>query len=612
MQSTRIRMMRSVAPLPNYYLWSSIQHNFMTQDEKVLHNIPYLGDKFQKQDKVFLKELLHNYEDKVHGECSPGLLDDATMVELINALAKPSTTGRWPRKRKRSFPDATLFEAVAQVFPEKGDAEDVKDKYIKLSSNVDPDDPPQCVPNIDGSGAVSLPREKVLHSFHSLFCRRCLKYDCFVHRQENSHQGPNLQVRKGPELQPSTLPCSPNCYLLLDGVKRAEDVQAVAVVDTIANKGARSSRKQMMEVITGSVEDAGKNEDSGNDTSSEASSEKDDTSVLLATFTLLNLMETSDDVTTWTGSDESLFRALQRVFLKNYCAISRVMLTKTCQQVYKFAQEETADILEAVSSPTLCSPPRKKKKQSFWSTHYRKIQMKKNTESNRVYNYAPCNHPGQGCDENCPCVDTRNFCEKFCVCNRDCQNRFPGCLCKTQCNTKQCPCYLAVRECDPDLCKPCGSHHYEISKITCKNVSIQRGLHKHLLLAASDVAGWGIFLKDGAQKNEFISEYCGEIISQEEADRRGKVYDKINCSYLFNLNSDFVVDATRKGNKIRFANHSNNPNCYAKVVMVNGDHRIGIYAKRSILSGEELFFDYRYGPTERLKFVAIERDTEIF
>jgi hypothetical protein len=66
------------------------------------------------------------------------------------------------------------------------------------------------------------------------------------------------------------------------------------------------------------------------------------------------------------------------------------------------------------------------------------------------------------------------------------------------------------------------------------------------------VAGYGAFLGSSiANPGDLIAEYTGEIISEEEADRRGRLYDKRACSYLFNLDMQHCIDARQFGNKLR-------------------------------------------------------------
>ncbi|XP_044581340.1 histone-lysine N-methyltransferase E(z) isoform X6 [Cotesia glomerata] len=543
-----------VEAIPPSYFWTPIRENVRVDDEVVLNHLPHMGDEIFKDDDTFLIDLLKHYRGKVHGKS--GVLDDDLFLELVNSLIKYDNSSLDTPKIKCNaivkvtrMPSPDIFNAISAVFIDKGTPKDFLKKYLHLTKALNPS-VALAPPNIDGVDCKSLSRKEALSSYQKYLCRRCFKYNCLLHRTKDSLDRNKLI---GPRLEIFKEPCGFESLKCEDS-----ETEIIAEKDVKINKHTK--------------------------------------------FTLSKIDERRE---IWTGSEETLFRAVYPAFPGNPCAVAQIILTKTCQDVYEFALQEGHDIPPETTEKL--SPPRVvKTNQSVWSIRRRKKQLMKNKDKSYLCGYEPCDHPDKKCDELCSCVSTQNFCEKYCKCSKECQNRYPGCNCKAQCNTKQCSCFIAMRECDPDLCRTCGAHQFDVSKMTCRNVGVQRGLQKHLLLAPSDVAGWGIFLKDSAVKNEFIAEYCGEIISQDEADRRGKIYDKNRSSYLFNLNNDFVVDATRKGNKIRFANHSINPNCCAKVIMVNGDHKIKIFAKRDIQPGEELFLDYRYGKTEQLKFVGIE------
>jgi histone-lysine N-methyltransferase SETD1 len=126
-----------------------------------------------------------------------------------------------------------------------------------------------------------------------------------------------------------------------------------------------------------------------------------------------------------------------------------------------------------------------------------------------------------------------------------------------------------------------------------------------------------------------VIEYIGQGIRPVVADRREKKYEEtgIGSSYLFRVDLDTIIDATRTGNLARFINHSCNvstrfllnvnlletnndfcgdlqPNCYAKVIQVEGQKKIVIYSKQQINVNEEITYDYKF-PLEDEKIACL-------
>ncbi|KJX98894.1 hypothetical protein TI39_contig384g00013 [Zymoseptoria brevis] len=236
--------------------------------------------------------------------------------------------------------------------------------------------------------------------------------------------------------------------------------------------------------------------------------------------------------------------------------------------------------------------------------------------------FYPCHHPGESCvSAKCSCWRAKITCEKICSCAPSCPRKFQGCSCSidraranggtSKKNQKyvcfedaRCACFQSGRECDPDLCGDCGvcdilnpvhRHDDRILQARCRNASIQRGVPKHTILGDSGVHGLGLYACEDIRAHEYVGEYKGEIITKEEADRRGSVYEHQKLSYLFSLNQKQEIDSTYFGTKIRFINHAGDGkgnNLYPRIIMVNTVYRIALYASRYIRAGEELFFDY--------------------
>ncbi|KAM4819608.1 histone-lysine N-methyltransferase, H3 lysine-36 specific [Thomomys bottae] len=169
-------------------------------------------------------------------------------------------------------------------------------------------------------------------------------------------------------------------------------------------------------------------------------------------------------------------------------------------------------------------------------------------------------------------------------------SEIPRCNCKA---TDENPCgidsecinRMLLYECHPTVC-PAGGR--------CQNQCFSKRQYPEVEIFRTLQRGWGLRTKTDIKKGEFVNEYVGELIDEEECRariRHAQEHDITNF-YMLTLDKDRIIDAGPKGNYARFMNHCCQPNCETQKWSVNGDTRVGLFALSDIKAGTELTFNY--------------------
>jgi hypothetical protein len=130
----------------------------------------------------------------------------------------------------------------------------------------------------------------------------------------------------------------------------------------------------------------------------------------------------------------------------------------------------------------------------------------------------------------------------------------------------------------------------------CFNQNFCKMIYPAMFIFKTEKRGLGIKADEPIKRGSFITEYVGEVISVREFEKRHRTkFGKGKTSfYSMLLTPSVIIDASQKGNFGRFFNHSCSPNCFCELWDVNGERRVGIFAKRDIEVGEELTYDYNF------------------
>ncbi len=115
-----------------------------------------------------------------------------------------------------------------------------------------------------------------------------------------------------------------------------------------------------------------------------------------------------------------------------------------------------------------------------------------------------------------------------------------------------------------------------------------------IIARRSPIHGTGVFARRKLAAGSHVIQYEGRLITHGQADKEYGDGGETGHTFLFTLNSRYIIDANVGGTDARWINHSCDPNCQA--VLVEGKSRkydeVHIEALRDIKRGEELTYDY--------------------
>ncbi|KAK7508605.1 hypothetical protein BaRGS_00000171 [Batillaria attramentaria] len=164
-----------------------------------------------------------------------------------------------------------------------------------------------------------------------------------------------------------------------------------------------------------------------------------------------------------------------------------------------------------------------------------------------------------------------------CECRPDQEN---PCSSDTECLNR-----MLMYECHPQVCP---------AKEACQNQRFQKRQYPEVVPYRTESRGWGLKTLEDIKKGQFVNEYVGDLIDEEECKRRIKQAhtDNVTNFYMLTVDKNRIIDAGPKGNYSRFMNHSCEPNVETQKWTVNGDIRVGLFAIRDVPAGSELTFNY--------------------